>query len=125
MLFRSPEAVHSHYNRFVAIRKEYDELLAADPSFQPSRPVVANPCTVAPADNSLDELMKGATSIWGPARFVAPIGRPRRNIFCVGKNYHEHAQEFAKSGFDSSAASGAIPSSSMRSSPLTGAPMIS
>ena len=35
--------------------------------------------------------------------------RPRRNIFCVGKNYHEHAQEFAKSGFDSSAATGAIP----------------
>ena len=36
----------------------------------------------------------------------APIPRPRRNIFCVGKNYHEHAHEFAKSGFDSSAAVG-------------------
>ena len=34
----------------------------------------------------------------------APIPRPRRNIFCVGKNYHEHAHEFARSGFDSSAA---------------------
>ncbi len=34
---------------------------------------------------------------------------PRRNIFCVGKNYHEHAKEFASSGFDSSAASGAVP----------------
>jgi 2-keto-4-pentenoate hydratase/2-oxohepta-3-ene-1,7-dioic acid hydratase in catechol pathway len=39
----------------------------------------------------------------------APIPRPRRNIFCVGKNYHEHAHEFAKSGFDSSAAAGAVP----------------
>ena len=39
----------------------------------------------------------------------APIPRPRRNIFCVGKNYHEHAHEFAASGFDSSAASGAVP----------------
>jgi 2-keto-4-pentenoate hydratase/2-oxohepta-3-ene-1,7-dioic acid hydratase in catechol pathway len=39
----------------------------------------------------------------------APVPRPRRNIFCVGKNYHEHAHEFAKSGFDSSAASGAVP----------------
>jgi 2-keto-4-pentenoate hydratase/2-oxohepta-3-ene-1,7-dioic acid hydratase in catechol pathway len=39
----------------------------------------------------------------------APIPRPRRNIFCVGKNYHEHAHEFARSGFDSSAASGAVP----------------
>ncbi len=40
---------------------------------------------------------------------VAPIPRPRRNIFCVGKNYHEHAKEFAASGFDSSAAKGAVP----------------
>jgi len=34
---------------------------------------------------------------------LAPIPRPRRNIFCVGKNYHAHAHEFTKSGFDSSA----------------------
>jgi len=39
----------------------------------------------------------------------APVPRPRRNVFCVGKNYHEHAQEFAASGFDSSAAKGAVP----------------
>lgn len=39
----------------------------------------------------------------------APIPRPDRNIFCVGKNYHEHAHEFARSGFDSSAQSGAVP----------------
>lgn len=40
---------------------------------------------------------------------MAPIPRPRRNVFCVGKNYHEHAHEFASSGFDSSAAKGAVP----------------
>jgi 2-keto-4-pentenoate hydratase/2-oxohepta-3-ene-1,7-dioic acid hydratase in catechol pathway len=39
-------------------------------------------------------------------RLVAPIPRPRRNIFCVGKNYHAHAKEFAGSGFDSSAKAG-------------------
>jgi 2-keto-4-pentenoate hydratase/2-oxohepta-3-ene-1,7-dioic acid hydratase in catechol pathway len=39
----------------------------------------------------------------------APIPLPRRNIFCVGKNYHDHAHEFARSGFDSSAAKGAVP----------------
>lgn len=39
----------------------------------------------------------------------APVPRPRRNIFCVGKNYFEHANEFASSGFDSSAAKGAVP----------------
>ena len=41
----------------------------------------------------------------------APVPRPARNIFCVGKNYFEHAHEFAKSGFDSSAASGSVPTS--------------
>jgi 2-keto-4-pentenoate hydratase/2-oxohepta-3-ene-1,7-dioic acid hydratase in catechol pathway len=40
----------------------------------------------------------------------APIPVPRRNIFCVGKNYHEHAHEFARSGFDTSSANGAVPS---------------
>jgi len=39
-------------------------------------------------------------------RITAPIPKPRRNIFCVGKNYHAHAKEFAGSGFDSSAKSG-------------------
>jgi 2-keto-4-pentenoate hydratase/2-oxohepta-3-ene-1,7-dioic acid hydratase in catechol pathway len=34
----------------------------------------------------------------------APFPRPRRNIFCVGKNYREHAAEFSKSGYDSGAA---------------------
>lgn len=42
-------------------------------------------------------------------KLLAPVPRPHRNIFCVGKNYHEHAHEFASSGFDSSAAKGAIP----------------
>jgi len=41
--------------------------------------------------------------------FEAPLPRPRRNIFCVGKNYHDHAHEFSSSGFDSSAAQGAVP----------------
>lgn len=39
----------------------------------------------------------------------APIPLPARNIFCVGKNYHEHAHEFSRSGFDSSASAGAVP----------------
>ncbi|BBZ02821.1 hydrolase [Mycolicibacterium chitae] len=32
---------------------------------------------------------------------AAPI-RPRNNVMCVGKNYYEHAAEFAGSGFDAS-----------------------
>jgi 2-keto-4-pentenoate hydratase/2-oxohepta-3-ene-1,7-dioic acid hydratase in catechol pathway len=37
------------------------------------------------------------------AKLCAPIPRTPKNIFCVGKNYHEHAKEFAGSGFDSGA----------------------
>ena len=35
-------------------------------------------------------------------RLMSPIPVPRRDVFCVGKNYYEHAAEFHSSGFDSS-----------------------
>lgn len=35
-------------------------------------------------------------------QILAPIGAPRRNLFLIGKNYHEHAKEFNNSGFDGS-----------------------
>lgn len=35
-------------------------------------------------------------------RILAPLSTPRRNLFMIGKNYHEHAKEFNKSGFDGS-----------------------
>lgn len=44
----------------------------------------------------------------GPARSLdglrlrAPIPRPARNVFCVGRNYHEHANELAGSIFKDS-----------------------
>jgi 2-keto-4-pentenoate hydratase/2-oxohepta-3-ene-1,7-dioic acid hydratase in catechol pathway len=44
----------------------------------------------------------------GDVKLLAPVPRPAKNIFCVGKNYHEHAREFHDSGFDASATS-AIP----------------
>jgi 2-keto-4-pentenoate hydratase/2-oxohepta-3-ene-1,7-dioic acid hydratase in catechol pathway len=40
-------------------------------------------------------------------RLLAPIPAPRRNIFCVGKNYREHAEEFAGSGYEAGAVKGA------------------
>jgi 2-keto-4-pentenoate hydratase/2-oxohepta-3-ene-1,7-dioic acid hydratase in catechol pathway len=40
-------------------------------------------------------------------QLIAPIPRPRRNIFCVGLNYKPHAKEFAKSGFDAGKSTGA------------------
>ena len=54
---------------------------------------------------------QGATLPLSAVQLMAPIPKPRRNIFCVGKNYHAHAKEFAHSGFDSSAkVGGDIPS---------------
>jgi len=50
-----------------------------------------------------------ATVALSDVTLLAPVPRPRRNIFCVGKNYREHAHEFASSGFDSSAKDGAVP----------------
>jgi 2-keto-4-pentenoate hydratase/2-oxohepta-3-ene-1,7-dioic acid hydratase in catechol pathway len=34
---------------------------------------------------------------------LAPVPHPRRNVFCVGRNYREHAKEFGSSGYDSGA----------------------
>lgn len=31
---------------------------------------------------------------------LAPLPRPRRNVLCIGKNYHEHVHEIARAGFD-------------------------
>ncbi|MEC3947898.1 fumarylacetoacetate hydrolase family protein [Sphingobium sp. HWE2-09] len=52
----------------------------------------------------------GAGERLSDVTFAPPIV-PSRNVMCVGKNYHAHAHEFTKSGFDSSAkdASEAIP----------------
>jgi 2-keto-4-pentenoate hydratase/2-oxohepta-3-ene-1,7-dioic acid hydratase in catechol pathway len=79
--------------------------------------------TISPFDLSQEEASRGLMTLIGratlpailnsmplrEATLEAPIPRPDRNIFCVGKNYHEHAKEFASSGFDSSAAQGTVP----------------
>lgn len=53
--------------------------------------VIANPC-VTP----------GAAIPLSGVTLLAPI-IPQRNIFCVGKNYREHAREFSASGFEAGA----------------------
>jgi 2-keto-4-pentenoate hydratase/2-oxohepta-3-ene-1,7-dioic acid hydratase in catechol pathway len=40
---------------------------------------------------------------------LAPIPHPRRNIFCVGKNYFAHVQEIADAGFDIPGSHGKAP----------------
>jgi 2-keto-4-pentenoate hydratase/2-oxohepta-3-ene-1,7-dioic acid hydratase in catechol pathway len=51
-------------------------------------------------------LSSGATRPLDRIEILAPIPVPRRNIFCVGKNYYEHAAEFGSSGFDSGSVGG-------------------
>ena len=41
-------------------------------------------------------------------RLVAPIPLPQRNIFCVGRNYHEHARELSASVFKDNNANPAV-----------------
>jgi 2-keto-4-pentenoate hydratase/2-oxohepta-3-ene-1,7-dioic acid hydratase in catechol pathway len=50
----------------------------------------------------VDAPLDGGVSL-SSVEILAPIPRPPRNIFCVGKNYNAHAREFTQSGFDSSA----------------------
>jgi 2-keto-4-pentenoate hydratase/2-oxohepta-3-ene-1,7-dioic acid hydratase in catechol pathway len=57
---------------------------------------------------SLPDRVQGSIPI-SDVLLQSPIPRPLRNIFCVGKNYYEHAHEFSSSGFDSSASAGAVP----------------
>src|SRR4051794_18825569 len=50
------------------------------------------------------EASAGAPIPLSGVTLAAPIPRPARNVMCVGKNYYDHAHEFTRSGFDSSAA---------------------
>jgi len=81
--------------------------------------------TIAPFDLSAEEAARGVVALIGrngsgaprtlsplpldSVAIEAPIPVPARNVFCIGKNYFEHAHEFARSGFDSSAGKGAVP----------------
>jgi 2-keto-4-pentenoate hydratase/2-oxohepta-3-ene-1,7-dioic acid hydratase in catechol pathway len=49
----------------------------------------------------------GASASFDEARILAPFSAAGRNIFCVGKNYREHAREFSRSGFEAGAVAGA------------------
>ena len=70
------------------------------------RPVPELTSIIAELDATKPRLIPaGAGLPLAAVKIEAPIPRPARNVMCVGKNYHEHAREFTKSGFDSSASS--------------------
>lgn len=45
----------------------------------------------------------GAAIALSQVQLLAPLPRPRRNVFCVGRNYHAHARELASSIFSANA----------------------
>jgi 2-keto-4-pentenoate hydratase/2-oxohepta-3-ene-1,7-dioic acid hydratase in catechol pathway len=47
-------------------------------------------------------LKHGTLAPLASVKLAAPVGPLAKNIICVGKNYHDHAQEFARSGVDQS-----------------------
>lgn len=53
-------------------------------------------------------LLGDAQSLSG-LKLAAPVGPLTKNVICVGKNYYDHAQEFARSGVDQSGDKQEIP----------------
>ncbi len=62
--------------------------------------IAAGPAALATAQAAL---AAGRRIPLAAVKLLAPMPRPAKNVFCVGKNYHEHAREFHGSGFDASA----------------------
>ena len=62
--------------------------------------IAAGPAALATAQAAL---AAGKRIPLASVKLLAPMPRPVKNVFCVGKNYHEHAKEFHGSGFDASA----------------------
>ena len=47
-------------------------------------------------------LEQGTPIALDSVRLAAPVGPLNKNVICVGKNYYDHAEEFARSGVDQS-----------------------
>ncbi|MCO6418504.1 fumarylacetoacetate hydrolase family protein [Siccirubricoccus sp. KC 17139] len=77
------------------------DLAAADPALQGGN----MPAFIAGGTAALEHARSAMAKapVAQGAALCAPIPRPPKNVFCVGKNYHEHAKEFAGSGFDGGA----------------------
>ncbi|NVO15643.1 MAG: fumarylacetoacetate hydrolase family protein [Rhodoplanes sp.] len=53
-------------------------------------------------DAGADRFEHGDAVALDRVKLAAPVGPLAKNVICVGKNYHDHAQEFARSGVDQS-----------------------
>ncbi|MBI3546062.1 MAG: fumarylacetoacetate hydrolase family protein [Gammaproteobacteria bacterium] len=93
--------VESNQNRLGVLdrqRSEVIDLARADPGLPHDMLAF-----IALGEAGLAQARRALTSVTArislaQVRLVAPIPRPVRNIFCVGKNYREHVQELQTAG---------------------------
>jgi 2-keto-4-pentenoate hydratase/2-oxohepta-3-ene-1,7-dioic acid hydratase in catechol pathway len=83
--------------RFVGV-VSYDRASIAALSFQADERGALAVVEHLVAGRSLPEVTSPALAL-GAVQLEAPIPRPRRNVFCVGRNYRAHAQELKGSVF--------------------------
>jgi len=98
--FRHHDRVGTHIGALAADGAVLD-LAAVDPALvggNMAALAAGGAAAIAHARKAADRAKAVADAI-----LCAPIPRPPKNVFCVGKNYREHAAEFAGSGFDASA----------------------
>jgi 2-keto-4-pentenoate hydratase/2-oxohepta-3-ene-1,7-dioic acid hydratase in catechol pathway len=89
---------HEGLTRIGALRPD-DEVVPFD---GPPATMVELVAAGRPALERATSLLERAPGIpLDDVRLLAPI-RPRNNVMCIGKNYVDHASEFAGSGFDAS-----------------------
>ncbi len=98
--FKRPNTVGTHIGALRADGAVLD-LAAVDPALAGGN----MPAFISGGAAALEHARKAAETapVVEGAILCAPIPRPPKNVFCVGKNYYEHAAEFAGSGFDASA----------------------
>jgi 2-keto-4-pentenoate hydratase/2-oxohepta-3-ene-1,7-dioic acid hydratase in catechol pathway len=93
--------------RIAAIRSQNGKTFGSveDDSF---RPFSVGGASLRDLRHVIKMLGAGTTPDYGEpvaiakAKLAAPVGPLSKNVICVGKNYHDHAREFAQSGIDQS-----------------------
>ena len=75
-------------------------------------------CLIA-IDHLGDTSTEGERLALDKIRLLAPFSATPRNIICVGKNYREHAREFAQSGFEAGATADVDPFPAVFTKPST------
>lgn len=84
---------------------EIDKASASIRLFEPAIADMVELIELSTVNSKLPE-GRGPSIELARVQLVAPL-MPRRNVFCVGKNYRAHAKEFAGSGFEAGAVKGA------------------